>query len=144
MICELRKLVPATAAVNGPARKGSHPQAVAARARQDFHARRRRHARLTPMGDYANRTFDEIDVGARESITRAMTAVEIEGLALVAGDVDRFHLEGGGARRRPRSAGCRGRGTCFRICCCAACRVRALRSSRRICITPAPSPSAIR
>jgi phosphate acetyltransferase len=57
------------------------------------------------MADYTNRTFDEIDVGARESITRVMTAVEIEGLALVAGDVDRFHLEGGGRADGPAAPG---------------------------------------
>ena len=48
------------------------------------------------MTDYTNRTFDEIDVGARETSTRTLTAAEIEGLALVAGDVDRFHLDGEG------------------------------------------------
>jgi phosphotransacetylase/acyl dehydratase len=34
-----------------------------------------------------------------------MTAVEIEGLALVAGDVDRFHLEGGGRAEGPAAPG---------------------------------------
>ncbi len=57
------------------------------------------------MSDYTNRTFDEIAVGAQATATRAMTAVEIEGLALVAGDVDRFHLEADGRSDGPVAPG---------------------------------------
>jgi len=46
------------------------------------------------MADYRNRTFDEIAVGASESVTRTLTAADVEALSLVTGDVDSFHIEG--------------------------------------------------
>ncbi len=52
------------------------------------------------MADYTNRTFDEIAVGASESVTRTLTTSEVEALALAAGDVDPFHTDG--ARGTPR------------------------------------------
>ena len=47
------------------------------------------------MRDFTNRTFDEIEVGASETVSRTLTATEVEALALAAGDVDGFHVEGG-------------------------------------------------
>ncbi len=47
------------------------------------------------MRDFTNRTFDEIAVGATETIARTLTATDVEALALAAGDVEGFHLEGG-------------------------------------------------
>ncbi|MCL4761439.1 MAG: bifunctional enoyl-CoA hydratase/phosphate acetyltransferase [Burkholderiales bacterium] len=47
--------------------------------------------------DFTNRTFDEIDVGASATVTRMLTATDVEALALAAGDVEGFHLEGRGA-----------------------------------------------
>ena len=49
------------------------------------------------MRDFTNRTFDEIAVGTTETISRMLTANDVEALALAAGDVDGFHLDGGGA-----------------------------------------------
>ncbi len=49
----------------------------------------------TDMRDFTNRTFDEIEVGASETVSRTLTATEVEALALAAGDVDGFHVEGG-------------------------------------------------
>jgi len=46
------------------------------------------------MADYINRTFDEIDVGASESVTRTVTATEVEALSLAAGDVEALHVKG--------------------------------------------------
>jgi len=57
------------------------------------------------MSDFANRTFDEIAVGTQASATRVMSVVEIEGLAMVAGDVERFHLEGEDGPDSPRAPG---------------------------------------
>jgi len=57
------------------------------------------------MSDFANRTFDEIALGTQASATRVMSAVEIEGLAMVAGDVERFHLEGDDGPDSPRAPG---------------------------------------
>jgi phosphotransacetylase/acyl dehydratase len=44
--------------------------------------------------DVANRTFEEIEIGAAASAARMMTATDVEALALAAGDVDGFHIEG--------------------------------------------------
>ena len=52
------------------------------------------------MRDFTNRTFDEIAVGATETISRTLTATDVEALALAAGDVEGFHLEGGTADDR--------------------------------------------
>jgi phosphotransacetylase/acyl dehydratase len=43
--------------------------------------------------DFTNRTFDEIDVGASATVTRTLSATDVEALALATGDVDGFHLE---------------------------------------------------
>jgi phosphate acetyltransferase len=45
------------------------------------------------MSSLANRTFDEIEVGASVSVTRRLSLNEVEALALVSGDVDAFHLD---------------------------------------------------
>jgi phosphate acetyltransferase len=50
------------------------------------------------MTDFTNRTWDEIEIGATESVARTLTATDVEALALVAGDVEGFHLEGGDDR----------------------------------------------
>jgi len=47
------------------------------------------------MHDFTNLTFDEVAVGATESVTRMLTATDVEALALAAGDVEGFHIEGG-------------------------------------------------
>ncbi|MCP4283347.1 MAG: bifunctional enoyl-CoA hydratase/phosphate acetyltransferase [Gammaproteobacteria bacterium] len=47
------------------------------------------------MASFTNLTFDEIEIGQSESITRLVSAADIEALALVSGDVDPFHLEQG-------------------------------------------------
>jgi phosphate acetyltransferase len=44
--------------------------------------------------DVANRTFEEIAVGAAASAARTLTATDVEALALAAGDVEGFHIEG--------------------------------------------------
>jgi phosphotransacetylase/acyl dehydratase len=43
--------------------------------------------------DFANRTFDEIEVGASATIRHTLTATDVEALALTAGDVEGFHLD---------------------------------------------------
>lgn len=53
----------------------------------------------------ANRTYAELAVGDRETIRHTMTATEIEGLALVAGDLDPFHVEGSRERQGPVAPG---------------------------------------
>ena len=45
------------------------------------------------MDQFSNRTFDEIELGASESITHQLTSTEVEGLSLVTGDVESFHLD---------------------------------------------------
>jgi len=45
------------------------------------------------MESFTNLTFDEIEIGRSESVTRLVSAADIEALALVSGDVDAFHLE---------------------------------------------------
>ncbi len=47
------------------------------------------------MNDFANRTYDEVEVGATASASRTLTATDVEALALAAGDVEGFHIEGG-------------------------------------------------
>ncbi|MBX9961808.1 MAG: bifunctional enoyl-CoA hydratase/phosphate acetyltransferase [Burkholderiales bacterium] len=44
------------------------------------------------MPTFANKTFDEIDVGASITVTRPLSLNEVEALALVSGDMDAFHL----------------------------------------------------
>ena len=57
------------------------------------------------MRDVANRTFDEIEIGATEEVSRTLTATDVEALALAAGDVESFHLEGGGPDERMYAQG---------------------------------------
>ncbi len=45
------------------------------------------------MRQLTNRTFDEIEVGASETVKRTLTATDVEALALAAGDVETFHLD---------------------------------------------------
>jgi phosphate acetyltransferase len=45
------------------------------------------------MQELTNRTFDEIDVGTSTSVTHTLYKTEVEMLALVAGDVDTFHID---------------------------------------------------
>src|SRR5512143_3179928 len=59
----------------------------------------------TKMRDFTNRTFDEIAVGATETVSRTLTATEVEALALAAGDVDGFHVEGGDSGERLSAQG---------------------------------------
>ena len=46
------------------------------------------------MADYTNRTFDEIELGANETVTRTVTGPEVEALSLASGDVESFHTQG--------------------------------------------------
>jgi phosphate acetyltransferase len=46
------------------------------------------------MPEFKNRTYREIAIGETVSVTRTMTAVDVEALALAAGDVDPDHIEG--------------------------------------------------
>jgi phosphotransacetylase/acyl dehydratase len=45
------------------------------------------------MQHIANRTYDEIAIGATDSATRTLTATDVEALALAAGDVESFQLD---------------------------------------------------
>jgi phosphotransacetylase len=45
------------------------------------------------MSDYRNHTFDEIAIGTSDSVSRTLSANEIEGLSMVVGQVDPYHLE---------------------------------------------------
>jgi len=45
------------------------------------------------MQQFTNRTFDEIEVGATDTVVRTLTATDVEALALAAGDVEAFHLD---------------------------------------------------
>ncbi len=56
-------------------------------------------------GAVTNRTFGELAVGDSETVHHTMTSTEIEGLALVAGDLDPFHVEGGRAASGPVAPG---------------------------------------
>ena len=49
------------------------------------------------MGDYRNRTYAEIAVGETVSVTHVVTGADVEALALAAGKIETFHLEGGKA-----------------------------------------------
>ncbi len=52
------------------------------------------------MNDFTNRTFDEIEPGATATVSRTLTATDVEALALAAGDVEGFHIEGGSLEDR--------------------------------------------
>ena len=45
------------------------------------------------MNSFTNVTFDEIEIGRSETVSRRMSQTEVEALALVSGDIDNFHLE---------------------------------------------------
>jgi len=45
------------------------------------------------MNSFTNITYDEIEVGRSESVSRRLSQTEVEALALVSGDIDKFHLE---------------------------------------------------
>jgi phosphate acetyltransferase len=45
------------------------------------------------MQQLTNRTYDEIDIGANDTVVRTLTATDVEALALAAGDVETFHLD---------------------------------------------------
>jgi phosphate acetyltransferase len=47
--------------------------------------------------DYSNRTYAEIAVGETVTVTQVVTVTDVEALALAAGNVEAFHLEGGKA-----------------------------------------------
>ena len=50
--------------------------------------------------DFANRTFDEIDVGDDASVHHPLSASDVEALAVASGDVDGFHVDAGDASDR--------------------------------------------
>ncbi len=52
------------------------------------------------MADYRNRTYEEIAVGETLTVTHVVTVTDVEALALAAGKVEAFHLEGGKASAR--------------------------------------------
>jgi phosphate acetyltransferase len=45
------------------------------------------------MSDFRNHTFDEIAVGTSDTVTRTLSVNEVEGLSMVTGQVDPYHLE---------------------------------------------------
>jgi phosphate acetyltransferase len=47
------------------------------------------------MESISNVTFDEMRVGDTASVSRRLSAFEVEALALAGGDVDAFHVEDG-------------------------------------------------
>ncbi len=51
------------------------------------------------MESLTNVTFDEIRVGDTTTVSRKLTATELEALAMVGGDVDAFHIADGGKPR---------------------------------------------
>jgi phosphotransacetylase/acyl dehydratase len=57
------------------------------------------------MNAITNRTFDEIEIGATASVSRTLTATDVEALALAAGDVQGFHIEGGEPAAPPHAQG---------------------------------------
>ncbi len=57
------------------------------------------------MSDFTNRTFEEIEVNAAASVSRTLTATDVEALAIAAGDVEGFHVEGGNADERLSAQG---------------------------------------
>jgi phosphate acetyltransferase len=57
------------------------------------------------MSEFRNATFDDIAVGRSESTTRQMSVIDVEALALAAGEVDPLHLEGALRREGPVAPG---------------------------------------
>jgi phosphate acetyltransferase len=61
---------------------------------------------MPTWNNMTNKTFDEIQVGSQESLTRTLSQTDIEVLALVSGDADPFHVAGNGeagVRTDPRT-----------------------------------------
>jgi phosphate acetyltransferase len=56
---------------------------------------------MAKWSNMTNVTFDEIQPGASASLTRTLSATDIEVLALVSGDVDPFHVVANGEAIRP-------------------------------------------
>jgi phosphotransacetylase/acyl dehydratase len=48
------------------------------------------------LRSFTNITYDELEVGASATVSRRISQTEVDALALVSGDVDAFHLVGGG------------------------------------------------
>jgi phosphate acetyltransferase len=46
------------------------------------------------MNDFSNKTYEELELGATATVSRTLTATDVEALALAAGDVEGFHIEG--------------------------------------------------
>ncbi len=102
LAAELRALLPMSGARNARRHDGeadAQADAEAGGQARDGTDRRARRPRLTErrrrsdMQQFTNRTYDEIEVGASDSVTRTLTATEVESLSLVAGDVESFHLD---------------------------------------------------
>ncbi len=51
------------------------------------------------MVNYSNHTFDEIEIGASDTVEITVSKTEVEALALVTGDVDSFHVDAEEAAR---------------------------------------------
>jgi phosphate acetyltransferase len=51
---------------------------------------------MATWNNLTNVTFDEIEAGASASLTRTLSATDVDVLALVSGDVDPFHVTGNG------------------------------------------------
>jgi len=56
------------------------------------------------MSSYTNVTFDEIQVGRSEQVTRQISRTDVDALALVTGDVDSFQIQGVGEMEPINSA----------------------------------------
>jgi phosphotransacetylase/acyl dehydratase len=48
------------------------------------------------LRSFTNITYDELEIGASATVSRRISQTEVDALALVSGDVDAFHLVGGG------------------------------------------------
>ncbi|HVZ35057.1 MAG TPA: bifunctional enoyl-CoA hydratase/phosphate acetyltransferase [Polyangiaceae bacterium] len=53
------------------------------------------------MEQLTNRTFDEIEIGETLSVSRRLTRLEVETLALVSGELDPFHVDEDGGKPSP-------------------------------------------
>jgi phosphotransacetylase/acyl dehydratase len=53
------------------------------------------------MEQLTNRTFDEIEIGETLSVSRRLTRLEVETLALVSGELDPFHVDEDGGQASP-------------------------------------------
>ncbi len=96
------------------------------------------------MSQLSNRTFDEIALGTTETVSRTLTTPDVEALALAAGDVEGFHLEGGTAGGPDFARRARRPSRSSPASSTDACPDQAARSSAPQCATPAPARSATR